>query len=104
MPPREAIAERLPSIMRHGIAVLLDTYCSDKGTFWQSKHHYGTAYHSIFGSIRESVTSSSKLASVKTLLHLFDVVRYFEHVYPVDIKTRKKWPIVRDPVVRPTTW
>lgn len=87
-PPRSACP---PSCATNELLVLLDTYCSDKGTFWQSKHHYGTAYHSIFGSIRESVTSILEVGiGEDTAPSVATWIKYFPnaHVYPVDIKTK----------------
>ena len=82
-----------PSCATNDLLVLLDTYCSDKGTFWQSKHHYGTAYHSIFGSIRESVTSILEVGiGEDTAPSVATWSTYFPnaHIYPVDIKTKKE--------------
>ncbi|KAL1525397.1 hypothetical protein AB1Y20_020256 [Prymnesium parvum] len=82
-----------PSCATNDLLVLLDTYCSDKGTFWQSKHHYGTAYHSIFGSIRDTVASVLEVGigedtapSVATWSHYFPNA----HIYPIDIKTKRE--------------
>ena len=44
-----------PSCPNNELSDLFDKYCSDKGTFWQSKHHYGSAYHSLFASLRNAV-------------------------------------------------
>eukprot|EP00966_Prymnesium_polylepis_P288187 6656291-Prymnesium_polylepis.1 len=82
-----------PSCATNDLLSLLDTYCSDKGTFWQSKHHYGTAYHSIFGSIRESVTTLLEVGiGEDTAPSVATWSTYFPnaHIYPVDIKTRRE--------------
>ena len=41
----------------HGSALnaLFNKYCSDKGTYWLSKHNYGVAYDMAFGPMRRSV-------------------------------------------------
>lgn len=64
-----------------------------QGTFWQSKHHFGTAYHALFGSIRGSISSIMEIGigedtapSVQAWATYFP----YAHVYPVDIKTRKE--------------
>ena len=82
-----------PSCANNELLQLLDQFCSDKGTFWQSKHHYGTAYHSIFGSIRESVTSILEVGiGEDTAPSVATWAAYFPraHVYPVDIKTKRE--------------
>jgi hypothetical protein len=82
-----------PSCANNELLGLLDQFCSDKGTFWQSKHHYGTAYHSIFGSLRESVSSILEIGiGEDTAPSVQSWATYFPnaHVYPVDIKTRKE--------------
>ena len=61
------------------------------GTFWQSKHHYGTAYHALFGSLRHSVTSILEIGiGEDTAPSVQAWATYFPraHVYPVDIKTK----------------
>ena len=82
-----------PSCANNELTELLDQYCSDKGTFWQSKHHYATAYHSLFGSLRESVSSILEIGiGEDTAPSVQAWTTYFPkaHVYPVDIKTRKE--------------
>jgi len=82
-----------PSCATNELLELLDNYCSDKGTFWQSKHHYGTAYHALFGSLRETVTSILEIGiGEDTAPSVQAWSTYFPkaHVYPVDIKTRKE--------------
>jgi len=82
-----------PSCATNELLGLLDTYCSDKGTFWQSKHHYATAYHSIFGSLRETVQSMLEIGiGEDTAPSVQAWATYFPnaHIYPVDIKTRKE--------------
>ena len=80
-----------PSCATNELLDLLDQYCSDKGTFWQSKHHYGTAYHSLFGSLRHSITSILEIGiGEDTAPSVQAWATYFPraHVYPVDIKTK----------------
>ena len=82
-----------PSCANNELLQLLDQFCSDKGTFWQSKHHYGTAYHSIFGSIRHAVSSILEIGiGEDTAPSVQAWATYFPnaHIYPVDIKTRKE--------------
>lgn len=82
-----------PSCANNPLLELLDQYCSDKGTFWQSKHHYGTAYHALFGSIRDAITSILEIGiGEDTAPSVQAWATYFPkaHVYPVDIKTRKE--------------
>ena len=72
---------------------LLDKYCSDKGTFWQSKHHYPTAYHSIFGSLRGSITSILEVGiGEDTSPSAATWIEYFPRaqIYLIDIKTTKE--------------
>merc|ERR1711965_531988 len=59
----------------------------------RSKHHYGTAYHSIFGSIRNAVTSILEIGiGEDTAPSVQAWATYFPNaqVFPVDIKTRKE--------------
>jgi len=82
-----------PSCATNELLALLDQFCSDKGTFWQSKHHYATAYHAIFGSLRDSVNSMLEIGiGEDTAPSVQAWANYFPnaHVYPVDIKTRKE--------------
>lgn len=72
---------------------LLDTYCSDKGTFWQSKHHYATAYHTIFVHMRERVRSVLEVGiGEDTAPSVAAWLNYFPHahIYPIDIKTERE--------------
>ena len=71
-----------------------DNYCSDKGTFWQSRHHYANAYnaflHPIRGKIRhvlEIGIGEDTAPSIATWLDYFNVA----HIYAIDIKTRKEF-------------
>ena len=82
-----------PSCAQNELVELFDRYCSDKGTFWQSKHHYGSAYHSLFGSLRESVRSILEVGiGEDTAPSVAAWLEYFPHahIYPVDIKTTKE--------------
>ena len=82
-----------PSCANNELIQLLDTFCSDKGTFWQSKHHYGTAYHALFGSLRDSVSSILEIGiGEDTAPSVQAWATYFPnaHVYPIDIKTRRE--------------
>ena len=82
-----------PSCANNEMVQLLDKYCSDKGTFWQSKHHYGSAYHSVWGSIRNSVRSILEVGigedtapSARTWTEYFPNAQ----IYLVDIKTTRE--------------
>ena len=105
-----------PSCATNELLELLDKYCSDKvctytrahdarhllsqfvpwrpqGTFWQSKHHYATAYHALFGSLRSTITSMLEIGiGEDTAPSVQAWATYFPnaHIYPVDIKTRKE--------------
>ena len=46
-----------PSCSHNELSELLDQHCSDKGTFFMGRHHYSTAYHSLFGAMRGAVES-----------------------------------------------
>lgn len=92
-PTRQGDAACPPSCANNPMAELLDKYCSDKGTFWQSKHHYGTAYHSIFGSLRGTIRSLLEVGigedtspSAATWLEYFPKAQ----IYLVDIKSTKE--------------
>lgn len=90
---RPAAAACPPSCANNDLLQLLDQYCSDKGTFWQSKHHYGTAYHSLFGSIRHAVKSLLEIGiGEDTAPSVQTWATYFPNadIFPVDIKTRRE--------------
>merc|ERR1740139_1837828 len=79
-----------PSCANNPMTELLDKYCSDKGTFWQSKHHYPTAYHSIFGSLRGAITSILEVGiGEDTSPSAATWIEYFPRaqIYLIDIKT-----------------
>ena len=83
--------------MRAAVTAARDSVCScgpcAQGTFWQSKHHYGTAYHALFGSLRQTITSILEIGiGEDTAPSVQAWSTYFPkaHVYPVDIKTRKE--------------
>ena len=81
-----------PSCHNNELGELLDRFCSDKGTFWQSKHHYHTAYHSVFGSIRKGVRSILEVGiGEDTAPSVAAWTEYFPnaHIFPVDIKSRQ---------------
>ena len=82
-----------PSCPVNELSKLYDQYCSDKGTFWQSKHHYASAYHQIFGSIRNVVTSILEIGiGEDTAPSVASWLIYFPkaHIYPIDIKTTEE--------------
>ena len=81
-----------PSCHNNELGELLDRFCSDKGTFWQSKHHYHTAYHSVFGSIRKGVRSILEVGiGEDTAPSVAAWTEYFPNaqIFPVDIKSRQ---------------
>ena len=85
--PGEAACTQGPSCANNPLTELLDKYCSDKGTFWQSKHHYPTAYHSIFGSLRGSITSILEVGiGEDTSPSAATWIEYFPHaqIYLID--------------------
>lgn len=91
--PGEAACTQGPSCANNPMSELLDKYCSDKGTFWQSKHHYPSAYHSIFGSLRGSITSILEVGiGEDTSPSAATWIEYFPHaqIYLIDIKTTKE--------------
>ena len=91
--PGEAACTQGPSCANNPMTELLDKYCSDKGTFWQSKHHYPTAYHSIFGSLRGSITSILEVGiGEDTSPSAATWIEYFPRaqIYLIDIKTTKE--------------
>lgn len=83
-----------PSCANNQLVALLDRYCSDKGTIFQSRHHYGSAYHSIFGSLQNSVTSLLEIGigddtapSIATWLEYFPRAQ----IYALDVKSKKNF-------------
>jgi hypothetical protein len=82
-----------PSCPVNELSQLYDQYCSDKGTFWQSKHHYASAYHSIFASARGAVESILEIGiGEDTAPSVASWLKYFPkaHIYPIDIKTTQE--------------
>ena len=83
-----------PSCSNNKLADLYDKFCSDKGTFWQSRHHYASAYNSVFGSIRGAINNVLEIGigedtapSVAAWLEYFPVA----HIYAVDIKSKDEF-------------
>lgn len=81
-----------PSCPNNELNHLFDTYCSDKGTHFLGKHHYGNAYHSIFAGLRHSVRNLLEVGigddfapSVAAWSHYFPNA----HVWAVDTKRSK---------------
>lgn len=75
--------------MPNELATLFDRYCSDKGTFWQSRHHYASAYHSILDPIRADVKTLLEIGiGEDTAPSISSWIRYFPraHIHAVDIK------------------
>lgn len=71
------------------LAALFDRFCSDKGTFWQSRHHYANAYHSVLGPMRDRLRSFVEIGiGEDTAPSVAAWLRYFPHahIYPIDIK------------------
>lgn len=69
--------------------MLFDRFCSDKGTFWQSKHHYANAYHAILGPIRERVRTVVEIGiGEDTAPSVASWLRYFPYadIYAIDVK------------------
>ena len=42
-------------VLKNPLAYQLDEFCSDKGTKWQSRHHYSTAYHALLDHRRSNI-------------------------------------------------
>lgn len=57
LPKKKPDSMRAPSASKNDLSRLLDLYCSDKGTWWMSRHHYSTAYHTILHPIRDRIQS-----------------------------------------------
>ena len=79
-----------PSCPNNELSKLFDKYCSDKGTFWQSKHHYGSAYHSLFASLRNSVGAVLEIGiGEDTAPSAAAWADYFPRarIYSIDVKT-----------------
>ena len=75
--------------MPNELAKLFDRYCSDKGTFWQSKHHYGSAYHSLFEQWRDRPIKLLEIGiGEDTAPSIATWLDYFPrgHIIAVDIK------------------
>lgn len=75
--------------MKNDLAKLFDRFCSDKGTFWQSRHHYANAYDVILGPRRSSVRSVVEVGiGEDTAPSVASWLKYFPnaHVFPIDIK------------------
>ena len=82
-----------PSCPNNELQWLFDRYCSDKGTFWQSKHHYGSAYHQVWGSIRNEVRGILEVGiGEDTSPSAATWIEYFPNaeIHLVDIKTTKE--------------
>ena len=76
------------------LSELFDRFCSDKGTFWQSKHHYANAYHAILGPIRERVKTLVEIGiGEDTAPSVASWLRYFPyaHIYAIDIKNEAEF-------------
>ena len=83
-----------PSCPNNELSALFDKYCSDKGTFWQSKHHYGSAYHSLFASLRNSVGAVLEIGiGEDTAPSAAAWADYFPRarIYSIDVKTTKEF-------------
>lgn len=71
------------------LAALFDRFCSDKGTFWQSRHHYANAYHSLFQHVRPHVRNLVEIGiGEDTAPSVAAWLRYFPqaHIHAIDIK------------------
>jgi hypothetical protein len=83
-----------PSCPNNELQWLFDRYCSDKGTFWQSKHHYGSAYHALFASVRGSVRALLEIGiGEDTAPSVAAWADYFPHarIYSFDVKDPKEF-------------
>lgn len=76
--------------MKNELADLFDRFCSDKGTFWQSRHHYASAYHAILAPCRTQIKHVVEIGiGEDTAPSVASWLRYFPeaHIHPIDIKT-----------------
>lgn len=79
---------------RNRLETLFDRFCSDKGTFWQSRHHYASAYNAVFEQLRFKVASMIEVGiGEDTAPSVASWVRYFPnaHIYAIDVKTRDEF-------------
>lgn len=80
--------------MPNELSRLFDKFCSDKGTFWQSRHHYANAYHAILHSRRQQVRTLLEIGigedtapSIAAWLDYFPAAQ----IHAVDIKTQEEF-------------
>ena len=73
---------------------LLDRFCSDKGTFWQSRHHYANAYHAVLAPLRHRVSAMIEIGiGEDTAPSVAAWLRYFPnaHIHALDIKDEEEF-------------
>ena len=90
----EAVRSGKISCPRNDLAALFDTYCSDKGTKWQSRHHYSSAYDSLFRNQRDEVKSFLEIGIGEDTAPSLAAWRlYFPNadLHAIDIKTKKEF-------------
>ena len=83
-----------PACANNELTDLLDRHCSDKGTAFMSKHHYSSAYHAIFGSIRGGVRSLLEIGIGEDQApSVASWSSYFPHaqIYAADVKPMKRF-------------
>lgn len=76
------------------LAVLFDDFCSDKGTFWQSRHHYANAYHALFTHIRRDVRQIVEIGiGEDTAPSVATWLQYFPNadIHALDIKDKHRF-------------
>lgn len=80
--------------MKNLLTYLLDKFCSDKGSFFLSRHHYSVAYHAILESRRFTTRNLIEIGigddtapSIGAWLEYFPMA----HIYALDIKTRDEF-------------
>ena len=81
-----------PSCPNNELNGLLDRFCSDKGTHFMGRHHYGSAYHSIFAGMRNHVRAMLEVGigddtapSVAAWSHYFPKA----HIFALDTKRKR---------------
>ena len=90
----EAVRSGKISCPRNDLAALFDRYCSDKGTKWQSRHHYSSAYDSLFRNQRDEVRSFLEIGIGEDTAPSLAAWRlYFPNanLHAVDIKTKEEF-------------
>ena len=76
----------------NSLTQMMDGHCSDKGTFFLSRHHYTNAYHGLLHSRRHHVRNVIEVGiGEDTAPSVGAWLQYFPraHIYAVDIKRHR---------------